>query len=95
MTDNRVASDTANNSMMIMQLLRAYLSRFGLMNFIPQVEKMLSYDCWCQILKERFIYNESYYIQYAAYDMLIDQNMIQSNIPTILGKTSWKRIANR
>ena len=51
--ETKVASDNANNSQMIMQMLRMYLSKFGLTEFIPQVEEMLSYGCWCQILKER------------------------------------------
>ena len=51
--ENKVASDNANNSAMIMNMLRMYLSKFGLTEFIPQVEEMLSYGCWCQILKER------------------------------------------
>ena len=43
----------ANNSYMLMNVLRFYLSAQGLAEFIPQVEDMLQYGCWCQILKER------------------------------------------
>ena len=38
---------------MLMNVLRFYLSAQGLSEFIPQVEDMLQYGCWCQILKER------------------------------------------
>jgi len=43
----------ANNSFMLMNILRFYLQSQGLTDFIPQVEDMLQYGCWCQILRER------------------------------------------
>lgn len=43
----------ANNGHMLMNILRFYLQAQGLTGFIPQVEDMLQYGCWCQILKER------------------------------------------
>jgi len=43
----------ANNGYMLMNVLRFYLQSQGLTQFIPQVEDMLQYGCWCQILKDR------------------------------------------
>ena len=43
----------ANNSHVLKDILRFYLQRRSLDAFLPQVEGMLQYGCWCQILKER------------------------------------------
>ena len=43
----------ANNSLVLKDILRFYLQKRSLDAFIPQVEGMLQYGCWCQILKER------------------------------------------
>ena len=78
MTENKVASDNANNSAMIMQMLQMYLSKFGLKDFIPQVKEMLSYGCWCQIFKARLI------------SISISSKLrTESSISTIPGKAGW------
>ena len=55
--ENKVATDTANNSAMMKMMLQFYLGKAGLSELFPQIENMLSYGCWCQIFKDRLILN--------------------------------------